>query len=281
MNDFDRDVMRNIAKGLEIPGSRSWLGAPFMIGPFTLFFLGLIIFAGVLNALNWAIHGHNDFEGIDALYSVALLLYLYAAILVHEIGHALAAIHLGYKPDEIRLHILGGWMKLESLGDIRKEKPKEHFFIIFGGIGVTIGMTALTGAMSLFIDNFHTVFEFTALLTMVNLAPIKPLDGGHMFHDLVSMKFGNRIATRATGLASAIFAVAWGIAGSFGLVYFDWLIGLVLLPIAVLIGCIEFFLFDGIERIDKEMKDKERGEADADNQIGETHGNRAHLQPSP
>lgn len=128
------------------------------------------------------------------------------AVLVHELGHALLAKLFGRTPT-IVFHMLGGTTLLE--GD---PLPRPQSLAVTLG-GPTAGAFLSMGAFSLLqredlapwaTELVRRVFLTSSLLTVVNLLPILPFDGGLVLRDALGPTRG-----RATYLISAATGAAF------------------------------------------------------------------------
>ncbi|MHB1808328.1 MAG: site-2 protease family protein [Solirubrobacteraceae bacterium] len=162
------------------------------------------------------------------LLTVAAVLAFYLSIVLHELGHALAARRNGVGVAGIELWALGGITRTVGAAPT----PSAQFEIAAAGPAVTVllaGLCALAGALLASHQEFFAVevlstTKTTALgvwLKMVllmecvvlalNLVPAFPLDGGQMVQAAVWRGTGDRNrATRATGRVGQGFALAMG-----------------------------------------------------------------------
>lgn len=118
------------------------------------------------------------------------------SVLLHEFGHALTAIFFGQKAS-ITLMIIGGVTKREG-PPLSKWK---EFLIVLNGPLAGFALSLLCWWLSFQIDGSkHPILIRTLYIgyyanlfwTIVNLFPIQPLDGGHLFMILLEGIFGVR-----------------------------------------------------------------------------------------
>ncbi len=153
------------------------------------------------------------------------------SILAHEVGHAWTARYLGCKPTLIRLHAGGGEAIWES-GDITRVEARlitiagpvtnlligVAFFVAYHVSMADAAASLLPSpespwtapppiATSPFCKAFHWLGVLNLVWCAVNLLPAFPLDGGHLFHDLVEARYGSDRALFWTGLFGTIFAI--------------------------------------------------------------------------
>jgi Zn-dependent protease len=168
----------------------------------------------------------------DYLVAVGAALGYFASLILHELGHALAARRLGIPIAGIDLWFFGG------LSQMRRE-PKtagEELQVAAAGPAVTFGLFVLClAAVELlsgskgFLDvafpsQGSTVAPglalvgwlgfINALLFVFNIVPAFPLDGGRIARAVVWWRTGDRNrATQATGRAGQAFAIVLGLFG--------------------------------------------------------------------
>ena len=181
-----------------------------------------------------------------ALMMTALILALFAFVLLHEYGHALVAQRLGTEIQDITLLPLGGLARMKSL----PERPADEVKIALAGplvnvaIAIILGGVAYLGFGSAPIQmvDIHgpgitpgSVIAYLAMINAIlagfNLLPAFPMDGGRVLRGLLATRFG---AVRATEVAS-------GVGKAFALLFFFYgLLGgnfiLVLIAVFIFFG---------------------------------------------
>lgn len=113
-----------------------------------------------------------------------------ALILVHELGHLLAAKYYGWNTDKIYIYPLGGITKFNE--SINRSLKEEFIIVIMGPVFQLIFFFILTsfGIKDLYLFNF--------LLLGFNLLPIYPLDGGKILNIILAYFFSYRRSFLAT-----------------------------------------------------------------------------------
>jgi len=161
-----------------------------------------------------------------ALIGVIFTLALFGSVLLHELGHAVAARRVGVPTRDITLLPIGGVARLEHIPD----KPKQELGIALAGPAVTV-LIALILSVSLRLSGLPvivveetithgTVGAFVADLVWLNVAllvfnmlPAFPMDGGRVLRALLALRMDH---TRATEIAARVgrgFALVFGVVG--------------------------------------------------------------------
>ncbi len=188
-----------------------------------------------------------------ALYGVLLVLLLFFCVLLHELGHALAAQRYKIPVAEIILLPIGGLAKLRML----RETPKEEFVIAAAGPMVNLIIAAILtpflfiwfhtnypGVMAswqndawgelLYIVSFslRQISRMTVIggltylifanitLFVFNLVPAFPMDGGRLLRATLATFLKYRTATSIavrTGQFMAVLSVFWALQGNYSL----------------------------------------------------------------
>lgn len=154
------------------------------------------------------------------------MLAVFACVILHELGHALAAKKFNIKTSRIILLPIGGLAQMEQI----PEKPKEELIIAFAGPAVNLVIAAIlypitdisskvaleelnatTGP-----DNFLVVLmSLNIWLAIFNLIPAFPMDGGRVFRALLSFKVGHGKATRIAASVGQILGMGFIFFGFF------------------------------------------------------------------
>lgn len=149
-------------------------------------------------------------------FGVPAGLLLMLSILLHELGHALMGRRFGVQTRSIDLHILGGTAFMQEL----PKKPRHEILIALAGPAVSAALAGL-GALGLALTSARLSFGgaswsgvlsfFTAMnlsMTLFNLIPALPMDGGRVLRAALALRMGPLNATRvAVSLARAIAVV--------------------------------------------------------------------------
>jgi Zn-dependent protease len=186
---------------------RSWrFGQAFGIGLFlhwSFFLLPIWVFA----------LGVAERSVESAWYMVAIVLTVFACVVLHELGHALCARLFGIQTRDITLFPIGGVARLERM----PERPLEEFWIAIAGPAVNVVIAMMLIPISTFMGAtmpevfamrylglgvfLLTVGIMNASLVVFNMIPAFPMDGGRVLRALLAT-FLSRV--RATEIAAAV-----------------------------------------------------------------------------
>ena len=156
--------------------------------------------------------------------TVSELLLMFACVLLHELGHALAARRYGIPTREIVLLPIGGVARLERM----PEKPSQEVVVALAGPGVNVILATAIGAALVALgvtpeqaieraDKGMLEFLLFANLAMLlfNLIPAFPMDGGRVLRAVLAMTMPYARATRIAAQVGQGFALLFAIAGVF------------------------------------------------------------------
>jgi len=181
-------------------------------------------------------------QGQTFLSGVAFMLLLFGCVVLHELGHALAARRYGVATREIVLYPFGGIARIESM-----PSGKAELVIALAGPAVNLLLAAmLWGSATLLREDVPSAAEdwvgapllwklisANVLLLVFNLIPAFPMDGGRVLRAALSLVIGQSRATNVAAVVGQILALAFAAAG------------LLLRPMNPLLLLIAFFVFVG------------------------------------
>jgi Zn-dependent protease len=171
----------------------------------------------------------------SSIYGFGLAISLFAAVLLHEIGHATMALRFEMPVRAITLMILGGMTEIDQ----EDASPKHLFLVAAAGpaVNVALGVTCIVTARVLpssWTDLMIYLVLFGGLnlfLAVFNLIPAMPLDGGRMLKATLSFRMDSVRAGHITGTVGRTIAL---IGGMYGLMRGDLV--LVLLSVFLYFG---------------------------------------------
>jgi Zn-dependent protease len=162
--------------------------------------------------------------GIPIAYSagLAMALLLFTSVLLHELGHSLVARRQGIAVNSITLFLFGGVAAIEN----EPKTPGQMFQVAVAGPLVSFSLFLLLGAIVLFAPiellpnpgrQVLTVLlsrgaSLNLTLTLFNLIPGLPLDGGQMLKAAVWKKSGSYLQGSHTAAKIGQW-LGWGIVG--------------------------------------------------------------------
>lgn len=148
------------------------------------------------------------------IWNVAEYLMLFAIVLLHEFGHALACRQVGGRADQIILWPLGGIAYVQP-----PPRPGPWLWSIAAGplvnavlVPVTIGIWAIAnayGLQSINTDAAHFVDMVLFInlgLLIFNMLPIYPLDGGQILQSLLWFFIGRSTSLKVVSVIGLVVA---------------------------------------------------------------------------
>lgn len=186
----------------------------------------ILIFA----VLKFGVFAEQSVAG--ALFGVIVTLLLFTIVVLHELGHAVAAQYYGVPVTQIVLLPIGGVTQLERI----PEQPVQELVIAIAGplVNVVIAIVMylvhlIFGIGGNLTDNpmgllmgvgqgsvnavFNYIFAGNLFLALFNLVPAFPLDGGRVLRALLASRLDYGRATAIAvniGQSLAILAGLWG-----------------------------------------------------------------------
>lgn len=203
----------------------SWkIGSFLGIGVYVHWTFWLLVIFGLMSA--------TAQSGILAgFYAAILLLSVFACVVAHEFGHAIAAAYFGIPTADITLLPIGGLARLTRL----PEKPIQELVIALAGPAVNVVIAGillslaifgmlLPGATGMPGDELGLVGQLigaNVMLVLFNLLPAFPMDGGRVLRSLLAMRTSHlratEIAARVGRWMAIFFLVAAFVYGHIGL----------------------------------------------------------------
>ncbi|AUT00493.1 site-2 protease family protein [Nostoc sp. CENA543] len=166
----------------------SLFGIPLFLDPLWFVILGLA-------TLNFGV-AYQELGTVTAWSAgIIMALLLFASVLMHELGHSLAARSQGIKVNSITLFMFGGIAAIEE----ESKTPGKAFQVAIAGPLVSIGLFFLlrlgghvvpdTSPISMMVGDLARINLVVALF---NLIPGLPLDGGQVLKAALWQITGNR-----------------------------------------------------------------------------------------
>jgi Zn-dependent protease/predicted transcriptional regulator len=161
--------------------------------------------------------------GAAATEGVLFIIAVFACVVLHELGHALAARRYGIRTPRITLLPIGGVAELERM----PEKPSEEIVVAIAGPLVNVAIAAV---LILFLGarfDLATLSEIenpsagflarlavvNVVLVLFNLIPAFPMDGGRVLRALLATRFSRVQATEIAARVGQAASFAFGFLG--------------------------------------------------------------------
>ncbi|MCR2820535.1 M50 family metallopeptidase [Lederbergia panacisoli] len=161
---------------------------------------GLLIKKMQIHPLFWGVAGIAIITGY-----FWQLLYLFAIVFIHEIGHAAAAAHFGWKIKRIMILPFGGTCEVDEHGNRRL---KEDLIVIIAGPLQNVLIAALIPVFVMLsflpADVAKEISQYNLMILLFNLIPIWPLDGGKLVQLYLSTQHAYKKACRLSLMSSFI-----------------------------------------------------------------------------
>jgi len=202
---------------------------------------------------------HPDWTIQAAMCGVLIALGLMVTVIIHELGHAVAAQYAGGSCSAIHYHFLGGVALLADIHDLRS--PDKYGLMALAGPFTNMAMVLLIAIAIIFrmmltpeltfveqLENFGLFWTFMcwmviANLNMIafNLLPLLPLDGGRATYAALWQVSGSRKAS----MVVAAGMTTLGMPMLFTIAFYAYMEGWVLQFTVWEIGALGFLLTAG------------------------------------
>lgn len=193
--------------------------------------IDLKIHVTFLLILGWValLHWRAEGTGEAVMRGIALALLLFACVVLHELGHALAARRFGIKTRDIILLPIGGVARMERM----PEKPRQELLVVIAGplvnVAIALGLFLVLSALDRWVPlrtlaedpeiTRGPLFEQLAFinisLAVFNLIPAFPMDGGRILRALLATRLSYVRATKVAASVGQLFAFGLGFLGLF------------------------------------------------------------------
>jgi Zn-dependent protease len=160
------------------------------------------------------------------LAAVVLAVGLFGGIVLHELGHSLAAVRKGCRVHEILLLPFGGVARMENL----PVRPADEILVAVAGPAVSLALFGVLfhaghwvpiGIIRLGPDVSLTLVQLigvaNGVLGIFNLLPSFPMDGGRVLRAMLTPRLGRLVATRIATRTGRTMAVLFGVYALFDL----------------------------------------------------------------
>lgn len=180
-------------------------------------FLILLAWVGLAHYME-----HGDLA--EAVGGVAFILALFGIIILHELGHAMAARRYGIRTRDITLLPIGGVARLERMPEV----PSQELLVALAGpaVNVVIAVSIFVGLQVIGLSVrpadsalragggfLQQMFWVNVMLVVFNLVPAFPMDGGRVFRALLAMRTDYVRATQTAVAVGQGIAILFGLLG--------------------------------------------------------------------
>jgi Zn-dependent protease len=206
---------------------RVW-GIPIRVNISLLIFLPILawligsgeqiaVYAGIIESLAPVTVDPAALAGQRWTVGILAAVGLFASVALHELGHAYAAMRYDIGVESITLWILGG---LASLSEMPKEWTREFWIAVAGPVvSVLVGVVCLaalpfvpqSAPVAVFVVGWLAVTNI--VLTLFNLLPAFPMDGGRVLRALLARNRTYGTATRIAASVGKVFALLFAVVG--------------------------------------------------------------------
>ncbi|HEY2783552.1 MAG TPA: site-2 protease family protein [Fimbriiglobus sp.] len=163
-----------------------------------------------------------------AVFDVATILGMFTCVVLHELGHALAARGFGIRTHDIQLYPIGGVARLDRM----PEKPYQELAVALAGPAVNVAIILFVAPLMLFggygiglnsiagswVEAFwHRMLWVNIGLFLFNMLPAFPMDGGRVLRAILALFVPRTQATEVAANVGTVFAGLFFLAGMFTL----------------------------------------------------------------
>ncbi len=203
--------------------------------------IGIYMHATFLIIIAWValVHWTNERSIQAVLAGIGFILAIFGCVVLHELGHALAARRYGIRTRDITLLPIGGVARLERI----PEEPRQEIVVAAAGPAVNV---VIAIALWIWLLLTETLVPFDRLgvhfgpflerllvvnlfLVGFNLLPAFPMDGGRVLRALLALRMDYSRATRIAARAGQGMALLFGFLGLFAnpfllfIAFFVWI----------------------------------------------------------
>lgn len=163
----------------------------------------------------------------DVTETILFLLTLFGCVLLHELGHALAAKRYGIKTRDITMLPIGGVARLERM----PEEPMQELVVAVAGPAVNVVIAAVLFSILMLTYGVHEVLQsiyplravsgnffldlakINLALVLFNMLPAFPMDGGRVVRAILASRMPYAKATATAATLGQMMAILFALDG--------------------------------------------------------------------
>ena len=158
---------------------------------------------------------------------IKIYAFLMLFAFIHELGHMLAGIIMGFRPKALEIAPYGFSISFNRY-DVLVEENKfalKKIFIAFAGPATNLLIILITSIYSLIVQNYDVavlemIMYSNILIFIFNMLPIYPLDGGRIIKEITYIWFGEPKSCLYTNKVSKICVIMLTAISSFGILIY-------------------------------------------------------------
>ena len=175
----------------------------------------------------WLVYGHwaSGHDLATTAEGVGFVLSIFGCVVLHELGHSLAARRYGVSTADITLLPIGGVARLQRI----PEHPAQELVVAIAGPLVNVAIVVVLliagvrpptgsddGQFLVHARFLPKLLYVNAFLVLFNLLPAFPMDGGRVLRALLAMRMDYARATRSAASIGQFMAILFGFLGLTG-----------------------------------------------------------------
>ncbi|HUU01729.1 MAG TPA: site-2 protease family protein [Myxococcota bacterium] len=147
------------------------------------------------------------------LYGLALMIAVFASVVLHELGHALTARRLGVQIVDISLYPFGGMARMAA----NMRTSSDEIEVALMGPATSLALAAILGILAWVSasGSLWMLAKINLMLGVFNLLPALPMDGGRVFRAYLARRMGFYRATAVSARLARWLAASLAVLGLF------------------------------------------------------------------
>lgn len=205
---------------------------------------------------------------ITSQIEIYMTLMIFA--IIHELGHLLMGLILGFKTEEIKLSPVGLQVKFKISSEeynIKINKGNslciKRAIIALAGPITNLVIAVIVIILEKIITNLQNTYIYQILIysnfliAMFNLIPIYPMDGGRVLNEIIKLFWGNKVAYKTTYIVSKTVLIVLTAISSIVILYIHNISIVIILAYLWYLEIMEIRRYNRRKNINKLVKDIE------------------------